>query len=377
MKKQAILIDKSFYEKFLSVESFKENITLQTAIPKITSKEVRLISSGAKTFYAINKASPHSHVQHRINQYFLSHIPLNSSAKAFIKGGSYLKYLEPHIYGSSFCRLDISSFFNNISFYDVEECLSPYIKDEYLIGSEQKLIDAILNSIGYNSPIQNKIIVPMGFKTSPIISNIVFRKMDILIQNFCAKKGILYSRYADDMLFSNPKESNILLSDYFFDEIASLLSIMGFKINESKYISRKNEISINGYVIENKGGYGKIGSIRLSKSKINTILKVIHALKQDIPNKIICNKYIQIRLKETDFKYENKKLEFEQKYYRDQLINYLSEYRAYLISLMKFNLIFNCINHDFLTQANMILSDIQLYLHKIKNKRSPRHINNI
>lgn len=147
-------------------------------------------------------------------------------------------------------------FFNNISFDDVKQSLSPYIKDEYLIGTEQKLIDAILNSVGYESPIRKDkgMIIPMGFRTSPAISNIVFRKMDLLIQDFCAKKGVIYSRYADDMLFSNPRESKLLMSDYFIDEISSLLSIMGFNINQSKYISREKEISINGYVIENKGG---------------------------------------------------------------------------------------------------------------------------
>ncbi|HHG8918834.1 TPA: reverse transcriptase family protein [Klebsiella oxytoca] len=371
MKNKRILIDKVFYERFLSVDSFKENLISQIPIPKITNKEVRLISSGAKTFYAINNTSPHSHVQYRLNRYFFSHIPINSAAKAFVKGGSYLKYLEPHIYGSSFCRLDISSFFNNISFNDVEMCLSPYIKDEYLIGNEQKLLSAILNSIGYEIPIHKKhtLIVPMGFKTSPIISNIVFRKMDLLIQNFCAKKGIIYSRYADDMLFSNPKESKLLISDYFFDEISSLLSIMGFKINESKYIAREKEISINGYVIENKGGYGAVGTIRLSKSKLKTILKVIHGLNENMPHKSICNKYIDIRLSESDFKYENKKAEFEKKYYRDQLINYLSGYRAYILSLIKFNIEYRCVNNHFLSQISAMLDDIQKHIIKEKNKR--------
>lgn len=369
--KKMILVDKVFYEKILSVESFKENIITQSVIPKISNKEVRLISSGSKIFYAINNTSPHSHVQLRLNRFFLSHIPLNSAAKAFVRGGSYLKYLEPHIYGSSYCRLDISSFFNNISFDDVKQSLSPYIKDEYLIGTEQKLIDAILNSVGYESPIRKDkgMIIPMGFRTSPAISNIVFRKMDLLIQDFCAKKGVIYSRYADDMLFSNPRESKLLMSDYFIDEISSLLSIMGFNINQSKYISREKEISINGYVIENKGGNGSIGTIRLSKSKLNTVLKVTHALAQNIPYKNICNKYIKVRLKEKNIKYESKKDEFEKKYYRDQLINYLGGYRSYLISLVKFHSEYKCVNSDFIIQINGILNDIQNHIQKIKNNR--------
>ena len=44
-------------------------------------------------------------------------------------------------------------------------------------------------------------ILPIGFKTSPVVSNVVFRKFDILIEKFCAQHDILYTRYADDMLF--------------------------------------------------------------------------------------------------------------------------------------------------------------------------------
>ena len=44
-------------------------------------------------------------------------------------------------------------------------------------------------------------ILPIGFPSSPVISNIIFRKIDILIQKYCENKKIIYTRYADDMLF--------------------------------------------------------------------------------------------------------------------------------------------------------------------------------
>ncbi len=68
--------------------------------------------------------------------------------------------------------------------------MSPYIKDEYLIGTEQKLIDAILNSVGYESPIRKDkgMIIPMGFRTSPAISNIVFRKIGFTYTGFLCQK---------------------------------------------------------------------------------------------------------------------------------------------------------------------------------------------
>ncbi|QIZ52237.1 RNA-directed DNA polymerase [Dickeya zeae] len=369
MKRNTFVIDKEYYEKYLSAESFKENFISITPIPKITKKEVRLIKSGFKTFYSLQSTSPHSHIQNRLNNYFFSKIPLNSAAKAYVKGESYLSYLEPHIYGSSFCRLDIKSFFNNISFTDVKKSLSPYVKDEFLIGKEQTVLEAILNSVGYDDEKYDRTLIPMGFKTSPVISNIIFRKMDILIQDFCIKKGLIYSRYADDMLFSNLRDGNLLLSNYFFDEISSLISIMGFKLNESKYIAKKRMISVNGYVLENKGGRGVVGNIRLSSEKLSTINKVIHALNSKIPYKTICKRYLDIKLKDGDYKYESKREDFERKYYRDQLINFMNGYRAYLISIIKFNSDYNCMSIKFIESVNLTLNEIQVRIREIIKKR--------
>lgn len=369
MKRKTISIDKDFYEKHLSSDSFKENFISANPIPKITKKEVKLVKSGFKTFYSLQSTSPHYHVQKRLNNLFLSRIPLNSAAKAYVKGGSYLKYLEPHIYGSSFCRLDIKSFFNNISFSDVKQSLSPYVKNEFLIGKEQTVLDAILNSIGFDDQKNDKTLVPMGFKTSPVISNIIFRKMDILIQDFCSKRNVTYSRYADDMLFSNLRDGKLLLSDYFFDEISSLLSIMGFKLNESKYLARDRMISVNGYVLENKGGGGVVGNIRLSSGKLNVINKVIHALKNNVPFVSVCHKYLDIKLSEKDYKYQSKKEEFKERFYRDQVLNYLSGYRAYLISIIKFNLNNKCMADDFISSISLISSDIQFLIEGILKRR--------
>ena len=50
--------------------------------------------------------------------------------------------------------------------------------------------------------------LPQGAPTSPVISDMVAHAMDLEIMAFCEKKGILYTRYADDMSFSpqNPKD---------------------------------------------------------------------------------------------------------------------------------------------------------------------------
>lgn len=360
MNTKFIRIDKIFYEKYISGESFKNNFILGQQIPKIEMKEVKKLTKGRKVFYSLSHTSPHFHVQERLIKTLFSKIPLNSSAMAFRSGYSYLKYLEPHVSGTSFCRLDIISFFNSIKIEDFESALIPYVKDEFIFDGKQKIIDAIVNSTSLETNVngEKKLFLPMGFKTSPVISNIIFRKLDIMIQTFCSRNGVTYTRYADDMLFSMQNKSNMLLTDYFIREISSLVSIMGFKINERKYIAKTKMISINGYVVENKGVTGSKGTIRLSNSKLALVRKVLWSLDKGLSEKSICKKLLGITLKEKDFKYEAKKDKFEKKYYKDQLKNALGGYRSYLIGFIKFNDNYMCIDKSFVKEVSDILPSI-------------------
>jgi hypothetical protein len=367
MNTKFVRVDKFFYEKYISGESFKDNFILGQEIPKIEMKEVKKLLKGRKVFYSLSHTSPHYHVQDRLIKNLLSKIPLNASAMAFRSGCNYLKYLEPHVSGTSFCRLDIISFFNSIKIEDFESALIPYVKDEFVFDGKQKIIDAIINSTSLEVDVkgEKKRFLPMGFKTSPVISNIIFRRLDIIIQSFCSKNGITYTRYADDMLFSMQSNSNMLLTDYFIREISSLVSIMGFRINEEKYIAKTKMISINGYVIENKGVAGSTGTIRLSNSKLALVRKILWSLDKGLSEKTICKKLLGINLKEKNFKYEAKKDKFEKKYYKDQLKNSLGGYRSYLIGFIKFNDDFRCIEKGFEKEIYDILPSIVKMINRL------------
>jgi len=50
-------------------------------------------------------------------------------------------------------------------------------------------------------------VLPQGASTSPVISNIILRKLDSRLSKMASSRGIQYSRYADDMTFSGERKN--------------------------------------------------------------------------------------------------------------------------------------------------------------------------
>jgi len=182
----------------------------------------------------------------------------------------------------------------------------------------------------------------MGFVTSPAISNVVFRKVDIQIQKLCLDKKILYTRYADDMVFSSERSNPYLHSIGFINEIKIIVSQLGLKINAKKTLKSQHTLSLNGYIIQN----GEFPEIRISNKKTKIIKKLIYMYfhKKSSPQEI------QKKL----FHYQINPVSFRsppedgtiRKYYKDQLKNKVSGYRSYLISMIKFNNRYSCTSRD-------------------------------
>jgi len=362
MKQNITKINSDFYKNFYLRETFSDDIIITRGVPVITNDDYKCITANNRVFFSLKNSSPHKIIQERLIKNFLQKIPLNSSAIAYRKKLSYLHYLEPHVYGEKFCRLDLSNFFHKIDYDFAKECFKSYFSDEYLVSNKLKLIDAFLNSITVETEINGmpKKFFPMGFPTSPFISNIIFRKLDILIKNFCDKRGISYTRYADDMFFSSTGKDKLLGSDYFDNEIASIVRLAGLSINNSKKVYKKNIISLNGYIIENKDGAGERGSLRISNDKTYLIRKALYKYKKGHTKENICKNVFSV--KPPKVKYKRKASEFVQSYYDSQFSNKLAGYRSYLISFVKFNEKFDCIDKEEIEKYSDIINEISKVL---------------
>ncbi|MEI8613559.1 reverse transcriptase family protein [Shewanella sp. PP-He15 brown] len=328
---------------------------------------------GDDSFFEIQKNTDHHIINDRIIKSVLSNIPINSSACGFVQGKSYFDFLKPHIHGYYFLRLDIKKFFHSIDFKEIKSLLEEYFSHDKE-NSKYSPLDIATMSVTHkvtntfsDKDLRGKNILPIGFPSSPLISNILFRRIDILIQKYCEDKKITYSRYADDLLFSSSK-SNFIKSEQFEKEISIFISLLSLNLKKVKRKSCENTISLNGYVIQNtkneKVGFfnipkeNPVGTIRLSHKKIKPIKKITAYLSKKMPATFIMEKVFNLSFTKFKSEYADDKV-FYEKFSKDQLQNKLKGYRSYLISLIVFNEKNGCVDKSCLETVKKLVRIIE------------------
>lgn len=297
--------------------------------------------NGERTICSVDKGSSLYTIQKRLKNNYLDNIFLPDTAYGFVKGVNYYDFLGIHTdrFVSRYLRIDIKDFFDSINGKHISDSFEFILKDCEDKDDIKKYLKKILL---YNDKLVQ------GTPTAPVVSNIVFRSLDIRIEKYCSKMNVLYSRYVDDLMFSSA--DNTVLSDRFFYGIKAILNSEGFNINYAKVRKSSKSFVINGVVVEE--------SIRLSRGKLKKIGKILYCLEH--------NKYRQDRnfavwlgtinesLREIDCEitFNGKK----------GLIFYLSGYRSYLIQLLKTN----NLNDMNIRKLSRIIQRIENQLDKIQ-----------
>ncbi len=350
----------------------KDILNKEGSLPNIANEDVIEFKVGNKYFYKLIPTSNIRSVQELLCDGFLNNVPLNNSAVAYRLGISYLNLFEPHRNGYYFLRIDISSFFHSIQEKIIRECFSSYFSDDYIDDDEkQTLLDGFVALTTYEIPgispnerFRNKVVLPIGFQTSPVISNIIFRKLDILIQKYCVSKNIMYTRYADDMLFSAKKITKYLHSESFINEIKYLLSIDGFKINKRKTVRSEHTISLNGYILNSDGTTDHVANVRISNKKTKLIEKLLYMHGKGEDSVTIMSKLFGLRMTPKYFMYRPPKRDYLEKYCKDQLFNKITGYRSYLISVIRFNDKYQCVDEKALSKYKRLIESLNNYILK-------------
>jgi len=326
------------------------NIGISKKFDNINKKDIIEFELNGNYLYTINNEDIEKK-QKSIAKILSEKIELNLSSIAYKKNLSYYDFLLPHKDNYNFIRLDVKSFFYSLKEKYIRNTFGNYFKNtdnekDLEFEDKTKTIDSFINltmidipTSSKNKRYHNKKILPIGFSTSPIISNIVFRPLDIQIQKLCKENNISYTRYADDMLFSSPKNIDKYISqDSFIEDIQRILLQFDLRLNKKKTIRKKHTLSLNGYIICN-------GEIRLSNKKTDIIKKIIHFHKNNMkPEDILYRLFNYDLPEECNYIGSDK-----DKLYDDQYLNKLTGYRSFLISIIKFDKNYNIFDNKIST----------------------------
>lgn len=118
------------------------------------------------------------------------------AAHGFVSGRGCVSAVVPHRDNNWFLKLDLNNFFPSIDYTQVRRLIAQYYTDTNEINY---LTYLLVDETGH---------LTQGCKSSPFIANMVLKDFDNHITKYCEKAGIIYTRYADDMLFSAPEWFN-------------------------------------------------------------------------------------------------------------------------------------------------------------------------
>ncbi|MDY3596892.1 reverse transcriptase domain-containing protein [Anaerotignum sp.] len=185
----------------------------------------------------------HKKVQDFLTERFIPSI----FSKGYVQGRSIYHNAVSHLYNDYFIMLDIKDFFQNINHKQLENKLFYEIN---LISPNQisrkeckEIVDKCsISSIG----------LPLGFITSPILSNIYLKEFDNIFYGELKKmnlENIMFTRYADDITVSfkcDTKEKMAVIEADIIEKVSSILKRYGLRLNTKK--TRSYNLNLSNHV---------------------------------------------------------------------------------------------------------------------------------
>ncbi len=217
----------------------------RSASPVLRHYRWRWIAKRTGGFRLLEAPKPRlAGIQRRILDEVLQVIPVHESAHGFVVGRNTLSYVQPHTAQATVLRLDLADFFPSIS---------------------RARVDAIFRHAGYPTAVARLLAclcttstpggifagcpapgpssqsrqlhrmphLPQGSPASPALANLAAFRLDCRLRGYAEAAGAVYTRYADDLLFSGGPELR-RAADALLTRIGAIAIEEGFEVNWRK-----------------------------------------------------------------------------------------------------------------------------------------------
>lgn len=226
-----IRLSESAIKKYIA---FAKYYYLTYGIPKKSGGE-RLIAQPSRELKAI---------QSWLLRNILDKLSSSDASKGFELRTSIRDNADPHIGSNVILCLDIENFFPSVPANKVYGVFSS-------LGYTKSISSAFTSICTYKG------FLPQGSPASPKLANLVCSKLDSRIQGYAGKRGITYTRYADDITLSCQSIKKIDKARSF---VQTIIRDEGFRVNKNKtrLLGLRRKKSVTGLVVSsNKTGVGR------------------------------------------------------------------------------------------------------------------------
>lgn len=157
-------------------------------------------------------------VQRRLLSDLLDAIPTHEGVHGFVRGRSAISHAREHVGRAVVIAYDLRDFFNSIGIArihalwrtlgyaeGVAEALARLTTARTPLAVRERLLDAgSIDWMGAKRLASRHL--PQGAPTSPALANLCAFGLDLRLEGLAWRFGAHYSRYADDIVFSGPRE---------------------------------------------------------------------------------------------------------------------------------------------------------------------------
>ena len=138
-----------------------------------------------------------------LNTFVFEYLPINERVVySYRKGVNPHEVAFPHAHNRAFFQADVENFFGSIGRALVKSTIVSH-KNRVPVSDINSYIERILDFTTIDE------VLPIGFPTSPPISNACLTLFDNEFESYCLSSDLVYTRYADDIFVSGKRRENL------------------------------------------------------------------------------------------------------------------------------------------------------------------------
>ena len=198
----------------------------------------------------------------------LRNLKIHSSATAYTPGSKISNNARKHERNSFLLKMDFKDFFPSIKPEDFRQ----YIGALENPPINEREVDFSIPLLFWKPKRSLSLELSIGAPSSPILSNIVMFEFDSLVNKLCLENKVTYTRYADDLTFSNDEKGVLFGIHDEIKEIVGELTSPNLSINTEKTVfsSKKHRRRVTGLILTNEN------RISIGREKKRLIRSYVH-----------------------------------------------------------------------------------------------------